>query len=254
MRKLAALLLALAWLGAQGQSLRVAEPSVGLAFSVVEVNRSAESSRARVLQDMERSGTHGCVAYCAVLAKVWGALLPVIQRQQPDIASPLRLVVTTADEVDAMSFPDGTIVISEPFIRRMGLGEEQMAFVLAHEAAHVLLQHERQTLTSMLALMPSALKRTPRDLYTELEFRYFALSDSLSVVYHQVELEADEVGLQLAALAGFAPDAQLRFMEQLSQRETRQTMLVMHPAAALRLQRLRDLLPLARRVFAAGAE
>ena len=73
-------------------------------------------------------------------------------------------------------------------------------------------------------------------------------------MYHQVEFEADEVGLQLAALAGFAPDAQLRFMEQLSQRETRQTMLVMHPAAALRLQRLRYLLPLARRVFAAGAE
>ena len=156
--------------------------------------------------------------------------------------------------IDAAAFANGTLVISENFIARTGLDEAQIAFVLAHEASHVLLQHERQTLTSMLALRPSRLARTPEDLYVELEYNYFSMSDAFSFIFQQIEFEADETGMQLAALAGFEPQLQLKFMEQLALEAVEPGIYTTHPPGTERLQRLRDKMPLAMRLFQFGRE
>ncbi len=196
----------------------------------------------------------GCALHCATVENVWAALQPVLRSQRIDESLNLRLVVVRRSDVEALSFADGTIVISEAFITRAKLESAQVAFVLAHEAAHVLMQHERQTLTTMLALMPSTIKRTPGDLYVELEYRYFSMSEPLSIMFQQVEFEADEIGMQIAARAGFDPDVQLHFMERLSTVDQERSMPSTHPAAGQRLRRLRDLLPLARRLYRTGLE
>jgi predicted Zn-dependent protease len=187
------------------------------------------------------------LAYCEVVNKVWEALQPAFKAQESETA--LNLVVVRSPAFDALAFANGTVVISENFISRTGLDEAQIAFVLAHEASHILLQHERQTLTSMLALSPSRLARTPEDLYIEMEYNYFAMSDSFSFIFQQVEFEADETGMQLAALAGFEPQLQLKFMEQLALEVEESSLYTTHPAASERLQRLRSQLPLALRIF-----
>jgi predicted Zn-dependent protease len=185
---------------------------------------------------------------------VWRRLLPVIRFQQTGRRVVLSLVVVTSPDIQALSFPDGTIVISEAFIEREQLVAAQVAFVLAHEATHVLLQHERQTLTSMLALIPSPARHTPQDVYTEMEFNYFPMADSMAPVFHQVELEADEVGLQLAALAGYAPAAQLQFLKRSARREAGQSMASTHPSMDSRWKQLSKLLPLAHRLLEVGRQ
>ena len=253
LRVFASLLLLLC-LSGQARELRFAEPSSGLAFSPAEVARHAQRARTGFLNDMQRKGELGCVVHCADIERVWQALLPIVLAQQPRLSASLQLVVVNNDSVNAMSFPDGTIVISERFISRLALSDAQIAFVLAHEASHVLMQHERQTLTSMLALMPAGVRRSATDVYTELEFRYFSFSEPLSLVFHQIEFEADEVGFQLAALAGFAPEAQLRFMELSASAGATASVVSVHPDMAARLGRLRQLLPLARRLFEFGRQ
>jgi predicted Zn-dependent protease len=254
MRCLAVLILLLAHGAVQARLVSIVEPSRGLAFTQAAVIDHAHANQKALLDDARSKGRLGCVAYCTQLAKVWGKLLPVIRFQQAGGAPALRLVVVTDPDIHALSFPDGTVVISEVFIRRMKLGAPQLAFVLAHEAAHVLLQHERQTLTSMLALIPSRAQRTPQDVYTEMEFNYFAMADAMSVVFHHVELEADELGLQLAALAGYAPTAQLVFLERSLKQRTRPSMVSTHPDMSHRLQKLRALMPLARRLHRVGQQ
>ncbi len=249
MRYLAPLILLLAYGAAQARVVNIVEPSLGLAFTEAAVIDHAQVNKQALLDAAAASGQLGCVAYCNQLAEVWGRLLPVLRFQQASRAMTLRLVVVTNPDIHALSFPDGTIVISEVFIRRMQMQLAQLAFVLAHEASHVLLQHERQTLTSMLALIPSRAQRTPQDVYTEMEFNYFAMSDAMAVVFHHVELEADELGLQLAALAGYAPAAQLAFLEHSLQHDGRQSMVSTHPDMASRLHAMRRLLPLARRLL-----
>ena len=231
-------------------NIRVAVPSSGLAFSVGELSEAGETAKQRVVTEASNSGLTGCLAYCTVLEQVWGKLLPVFHAQQDK--QDLHLVVLRSPHLEAVSFADGTIAISENFISHLDLDEAQIAFVLAHEASHFLLQHERQALTSILALMPSKLARTPQDLYCELEYHYFSMSDSFALIFHQIEFEADEIGMQLAALAGYAPQLQLRFMEQRAMAASTPSLHATHPTAPERLQRLRDQFPLALRLFESG--
>jgi predicted Zn-dependent protease len=104
----------------------------------------------------------------------------------------------------------------------------------------------------MLALIPSPARHTPQDVYTEMEFNYFSMADSMAPIFHQVEFEADEVGLQLAALAGYDPAAQLLFLERSARRETGQSMVPTHPSMDSRWKQLCQLLPLAQRLLEVG--
>lgn len=246
-------LLLLASTAAQARLLNIVEPSLGLAFTETAVIAHAEPARKALLARLRREGRLGCASQCALIDTVWRTLRPVIAAQRTGRLVELRLVVVRDPAINALSFPGGTVVVSESFIDRLGLGPAELAFVLAHEAAHVLLQHERQGLTSMLALIPSRAQRTPRDVYVEIEFNYFAMSDAMQLVFHQVEHDADELGLQLAALAGYPPQAQLRFLEQVAARDLPlQSMLSSHPDMRSRLQSLRRTLPLAQRLWQFG--
>jgi predicted Zn-dependent protease len=249
------ILLFLASAAAQARVVNIVEPSLGLAFTETAVIAHAEPARKALLEQARQADQLGCEAHCALVNTVWRELLPVIAAQRTGRLVELRLVVVRDPDINALSFPDGTIVVSESFISRQVLGRAELGFVLAHEAAHVLLQHERQGLTSMLALIPSRAQRTPQDVYTEMEFNYFAMADSMQVVFHQVEREADELGLQLAALAGYPPHAQLRFLEHASEQdEPQQSMVSTHPDMASRLESLRRLVPLAQRLWEVGLQ
>ena len=255
MHILAAFIRLMAGAAAQARVVSIVEPSLGLAFTETEVIMHAEPAKTALLEQVRRSSQSGCAAHCDLVGTVWRNLLPVVAAQRTGRLVELHLVVVRDPAINALSFPDGTIVVSEPFIARLALGPAELAFVLAHEAAHVLLQHERQGLTSMLALIPSRAQRTPQDVYAELEFNYFAMADSMQVVFHQVEHEADELGLQLAALAGYPPHAQLRFLEQASEQGApAQSMVSTHPDMASRLDSLRRILPLAQRLWEVGLQ
>jgi Zn-dependent protease with chaperone function len=229
---------------------QVAEASSGLAFSESEVGAHAAHIRNRFLLEMDAKQERGCVAHCTVIAQVWEKLLPVIQSQQAKAPVRFQLEIVTSNSVDALSFAEGTIILSEAFVSRLALDRAHIAFVLAHEVSHIFLQHERQTLTSALALMAPLRAGSAADIYTEMQERYFQMDSYLSVIAHQTEFEADEVGLELAALAGFDPRRQLEFMQKLSHIGSGQSMVSTHPDASLRLDRLRALLPLAIRLFA----
>jgi predicted Zn-dependent protease len=235
--------------------VNIVEPSLGLAFTETAVIAHAEPVKVALLERVRRAGQRGCAAYCGMVDAVWRNLHPVIAAQRTGRQVDLQLVVVRDPDINALSFPDGTVVLSESFIHKQVLGPAELAFVLAHEAAHVLMQHERQGLTSMLALIPSRARRTPQDVYTAMAFNYVAMADAMQVVFHQLEREADELGLQLAALAGYPPHAQLRFLEHASTHDLpRPSMVSSHPEMTSRLERLRRLLPKAQRLWELGLQ
>jgi predicted Zn-dependent protease len=223
----------------------------GLAWSPSEVSSATHSATDAVLRRARERHALGCLAHCPRLARVWHRLLPVFDAQQARwrLHFDLRLVTVRLPDVEAFSAPDGRIVLSEDFIAAHHLDDAQLAFVLAHEATHVLLQHERLTLTSALSLLPHQVPRTVADMYAEFGFNLGLLID-LQPAMQQVELQADEAGLELAALAGYAPAQQLRFMRGLARAEAHgEPLAATHPPAVERLRRLQGLLPLARRLY-----
>jgi len=97
-------------------------------------------------------------------------------------------------------------------------------------------------------LLPRDVPRSVRDMYTEMDFN-FGLLMAMEPVMHQGEFEADELGLLLASVAGFAPRRQLAFIEGEVAAAGRRPLLSTHPTPQARLDRLRAALPLAERLL-----
>lgn len=222
---------------------------VGLAWTAREVEQASMGSLQTLVQRATREQKMGCARYCKRLTRIFNRLLPHARTQSlAALRRDWSLTVVRLPGVDAMALPGGQIIISEDFIQTNRLSDESIAFVLAHEMAHSILEHERQALTVARMLLPREVSRTVDDIYVEMSFNH-ALFKALEPVMQQGELEADELGLLLAAKAGYAPDKQITFIAREAAREIPfRPLVATHPTAKQRLEKLRERLPLARRL------
>lgn len=234
------------------------EPT-GLGWSAAEVERVAARQASSIVEQARRGGELGCRDYCTRLQAVFERLVPVARAQTAAAARlPWSLTVVRTAAVDAISLPGGTVMISETFVRQANPSDAELAFILAHEMAHSVLEHERQALTFARMLLPRDVPRSVADIYTEIDHN-FSLLKAMEAVMQQGEIEADELGLLMASAAGYAPQAQLGFIEREAAEAAAQAgerrLVGTHPTPAQRLQHLRLRLPLAERVFGlAGAK
>jgi len=226
---------------------------VALGWSAAEVERATAGNLASIIQQAERNGELGCLRHCARLDRIFNRLVVLARRQTERAAQlPWSLTIVRRGDVEAMALPGGQVLVSEEFIDSRALSDEALAFVLAHEMAHSILEHERQTLHFARMLLPRDVPRSVADMYAEIDYN-IALLKSLEPVMQQGELEADELGLLLASAAGFAPQRQLGFVEREAARgDERKPIVRTHPPAQLRLDQLRLRLPLAERFYAAA--
>ena len=230
-------------------ALPLADEPVGLAWSAAEVERASAETLAHAVTRARRTGKLGCALHCERLQHIFARLLAEVRVQTPRAATlPWSLTVLRLDDVDAFALPDGQVVVSEALIEARGLSDPALAFVLAHEMAHSLLEHERQLLSAGRLLLPRQVERSVRDMYVELDHN-LGLLKALEPVLQQGEFEADEFGLLLAASAGFAPQRQLEFMQnEVADDDGGRALAATHPPPMERLERLMERLPLAWRV------
>lgn len=226
---------------------------IGLAWSAIEVERIAAPQARAIVERAARDGELGCRDHCGRLQAVFERLLPVARAQGPQAARlAWSLTVVRGESVEALSLPGGQLFVSEAFLRQSGLGDEELAFVIAHEMAHCVLEHERQALTFARMLLPRDVPRSVADVYAEMDHN-FGLLRAMEVVWQQGESEADELGLLMAAAAGYSPPRQIGFIaREAAQEQAYPRLLGTHPGAAHRLEQLRQRLPLAERIFAAA--
>ena len=230
---------------APAAALTLFEAPTHLRFSAVEVSQAARSEGPAPPAAAAR-----CRAACARIERVWARLLPVALQQPHDPAASLRLVIAAGGD-SAYAHADGSIVFPAALAEALDLRDEEIAFILAHEIVHVLLEHEREILTAADLMLRPDVRRSAADIYAALRFD-LGLSLKTSFLMQAAEYEADAYGLQLAALAGFDPERQLGALDKLlAARTDRAAVVATHPRDAERLQRLRAVLPVARAVSAA---
>ena len=247
------ILLMFAAAAAAAQSAQLAYEPVGLGWSGEEVERASAVQMDALAERAEKAHQIGCSAHCARLDRVFNRLLTGAQLQTTRSATlAWSLLVVRLPDVQAMAMPNGRLAISEAFVDRHLQTDETLAFVLAHEMIHSILEHERQALTFAQLMLPRQIVRSVRDMYVEIDFN-LSLLMAMEPVMQQGEYEADELGLLLASAAGFDPDRQIAFIEAQCRDDTgRQPLVATHPPACQRLQALESLLPLARRQRPAG--
>ncbi|MEE2645148.1 MAG: M48 family metallopeptidase [Myxococcota bacterium] len=152
------------------------------------------------------------------LSRIMKRMIPFAESYNPRAALwKWELAVIRGDQVNAACFPGGKIFFYTGIIDKLELSEAERAAVMGHEMAHALWEHGREQLAKGglvrgLGRAFSTLTGLPLSrLLADLSSRLLTLKFSRSN-----ETEADLIGLEIMARAGFEPRASLSLWEKMS--------------------------------------
>lgn len=153
------------------------------------------------------------------------------------------------NELNAFCMPGGKIMVYSGLINQLRLTDDEIAIVLGHEIAHALREHSREQVSQAMAAQTAigigaallGLGETSAGLanagYETLIATRFSRND---------ESEADRIGLELTARAGYDPRAGVTLWQKMinaSQGSSPPEFLSSHPAETIRVQQIRALVP-----------
>ena len=157
-------------------------------------------------------------------------------------------------QINAFCMPGGKIALFTGILDQLQLTEDETAMVVGHEMAHALREHAREriaktqstgTLLSLGAQLfgLGGLGDVAANIGTQLLSLRFSRDD---------EIEADLVGLELAARAGFNPDAAVTLWQKMGQGKEGgggPSFLSTHPTGPDRIRRLQENVPKVRGLY-----
>lgn len=150
-----------------------------------------------------------------------------------------ELHTSAEPEESAYAMAGGKLLLSLEQMRSWNLSEAELAMVMAHEMAHVVLAHHEAEYTFVLQHFPSWQQHS----FAELEHAIDHDADliqALAPLGKEQELQADEVGWDLARKAGYTPTSLLGFFKKLAKQAGYPNFeSASHPAPAQRYARAR---------------
>jgi predicted Zn-dependent protease len=148
-------------------------------------------------------------------------------------------------EVNAWCMPGGKMAVYSGLLNRLNPTDDELAQVLGHEISHALLQHGRE--------------RMSRAVATNIGLQLGSIAagvdltgmESVAMVALELpnsrgaELEADRLGIELAARAGYHPDAAVTLWQKMARigGAKAPALLSTHPSDEARIANLRRLAP-----------
>ena len=171
--------------------------------------------------------------------------------------------VEKSDQVNAYCMPGGKIMVLSGLIDKLHPTDDELSAVIGHEIAHALREHGRERMSQAyvqqfglqaMALFftkgTSALAGNATTQAASLGSKlFFALPNS-----REQETEADKIGLELSARAGYNPEAAITLWQKMNaQGEAKSPeFLSTHPANANRINELQALMPKVRPLYDAA--
>jgi predicted Zn-dependent protease len=228
-----------------------ADRSQLMLVSSSELDQMAAQSYAKLLADAAHAGTLNRDA--AMLKRVRA----VASRIEPHTAvfrhdAPAwkwEVNVLSSNEMNAFCMPGGKIAFYAGLINQLHLTDNEIAIVMGHEISHALREHSREQASQAMAAQATigigaallGLGQGSADLagtgYQALVATRFSRTD---------EAEADRMGLELAARAGYDPHAGVTLWQKMiaANSGARQPeFLSSHPADENRVREIEALLP-----------
>lgn len=163
------------------------------------------------------------------------------------------------DALNAYCMPGGKIMVFTGMMDKLKATDDELAAVIGHEIAHALREHGRermsqayvqqfglQALASMVTGTGGGAAVKAAGMGSQL---FFALPNG-----REQERESDRIGLELAARAGFNPDAAVTLWEKMSavNKGAPPEFLSTHPASENRIADLKALSPKVRPLYEAA--
>ena len=116
--------------------------------------------------------------------------------------------VIKSDELNAFCMPGGKIIVLTGIVQKLALTDDELAAIIGHEIAHALREHSREqasqdVVVGVLAELAGILTKTPQVSTLGNQAGQLVLLK----YSRDAEIEADRIGLELMARAGYNPDA-----------------------------------------------
>ncbi len=151
--------------------------------------------------------------------------------------------VIQSDELNAWCMPGGKIAVYSGLVTRLGLNDAEIAAILGHEIAHALREHARERaserLTADLLLSGAAAIIGGGAIGRDLADLAYNVTVSMPNSRGH-EIEADRMGVELAARAGYDPRAAISVWQKMARAGGSRPpeFLSTHPSADTRLRDL----------------
>lgn len=160
-----------------------------------------------------------------------------------------QLVLINAPILNATCAPGGKITFYTGLIEKLNLNDDEIAAIMGHEIAHALREHGRERLSQAMA--QSAVVNIAMAAAGSYGSAIGAANQAAQYILvlpnsRQNESEADAIGLELAARAGYNPQAAISVwqkMNQITQGKGSPEFLSTHPSGDTRIEQLSQLMP-----------
>lgn len=161
-------------------------------------------------------------------------------------------VIDEPKTVNAWCMAGGRMAIYTGLIEKVRPTDDELAQVMGHEISHALAKHTAEKMSRALALQlgVTALAVSQRDSPSAgLKVQGAALAAVVALELpnsREAETEADRIGIELAAKAGYDPQAAVTLWQKMAQvggGGSRFDFLSTHPAPARRMETLAALVP-----------
>ncbi|WP_456408159.1 M48 family metallopeptidase [Thiolapillus sp.] len=188
------------------------------------------------------------------IQRITGRLIVEAEKMYPDSRNWEWEValVDEPDTVNAWCMAGGKMAIYTGLIEQVKPSDDELAQVMAHEISHALANHVAEQMSVAmasqigLAILSATALKDNRYRSAALTGAALAATVAISLPYsRKAEAEADRIGIEIAAKAGYDPYAAATLWRKMGQvnKSSPPELLNTHPSAANREQTLRELAP-----------
>jgi predicted Zn-dependent protease len=166
--------------------------------------------------------------------------------------------VQTTEDVNAYCMPGGKIMVYTGLIEKLHATDAELAAVIGHEIGHALREHSRERISQayaeQIALAGIAVATGASQATMQLASQVSAVTFSLPHSREQ-EAEADRIGLELGARAGYDPNAAVTLWQKMGKLASGgpPEFLSTHPSGESRIRDLQALVPRVMPLYQAAA-
>jgi predicted Zn-dependent protease len=186
-----------------------------------EVNAAAQKQYGQMMAEAQKKNAlDRDAAQVARVKAITSRLVPQTTVFRPDAAKwPWEVHVLSIKDVNAWCMPGGKMAVYSGLIERLQATDDELAAVMGHEISHALREHSREAISRQMATQAAV------GIAGAL-FGIGELGQGLGNMVADVtinlpnsrtnEVEADRIGVELAARAGYNPMAAISLWEKMA--------------------------------------
>jgi len=191
-----------------------------MAVSSEEVNAGSEKAYAQMMAQAQQKGVLDKDAAAVARVKtVVGRLIPQTAVFRDDAAKwPWEAHVITLDEVNAWCMPHGKMAIYTGLITKLQATDDELAAVMGHEISHALREHSREQISREMGTQAAIGIAGALLGVGQLGQNVAGMVANVTLELPKsraAETEADRMGVELAARAGYNPQAAITLWQKM---------------------------------------